>query len=139
MPPAVSRDEQDGLRQQFIAPPDQVTTPKSSSVTEDPTSGGLNVKDVARTLNKLEIDNQSRPLALKNKRENRKPPPGDDGSGDYAMTFTELDRDWLMAAANCDYMTMMKMLQSKPQLAKQRDFITGYAPLHWAAKHGKVC
>lgn len=140
LPPAESKeDEPDALlRPPFIAPSTQPTTPKSASITEDPTSGGFSVKDVARTLNRLELDSLSRPQPLKSKRENRKAPTGDDGSGDYTMTFTELDRDWLLAAANCEYMKMMKMLQSNPQLAKQRDFITGYAPLHWAAKHGNV-
>lgn len=133
-------DQPDAVRRQSSHPQNGCSTPKLDPVAEEPVSGGLRVKDMARNLNQAETESHSqvRPLAPKNKRESRKPVQNDDGGADYGITFTELDRDWLMAAAKCEYLTMLKMLQTNPELARKRDFITGYAPLHWAAKHGKV-
>lgn len=135
----LSVDQPDAGRKQSPGSQNGRTTPRTEPVSEEPASGGLRVKDLARNLNQMESDSQSqtRPLTPKNKREPRKSAQNDDDSADYGFTFTELDRDWLLAASKCEYLTMLTMMQGNPELARKRDFITGYAPLHWAAKSGK--
>ncbi|CAG0901609.1 unnamed protein product [Cyprideis torosa] len=41
-----------------------------------------------------------------------------------------------LALAKQDYPVVAKMLKENTDLAHKRDHITGYCPLHWAAKHG---
>merc|ERR1711953_632177 len=49
-----------------------------------------------------------------------------------------MGKQWMVAAAKCDYTTLFKMLRDDPRLAKAKDFTSGYTALHWACKHGNL-
>jgi len=53
-------------------------------------------------------------------------------------TLDHVSKQWMVTAAKCDYISLVKMLREDPRLAKAKDFITGYTALHWAAKHGNL-
>ena len=53
-------------------------------------------------------------------------------------TLDQVVKQWMVAAAKCDYTTLFKMLRDDPRLAKAKDFTSGYTALHWAAKHGNL-
>jgi len=53
-------------------------------------------------------------------------------------TLDHVSKQWMVTAAKCDYICLVKMLRDDPRLAKAKDFITGYTALHWAAKHGNL-
>lgn len=53
-------------------------------------------------------------------------------------TLDHVSKQWMVSAAKCDYLSLVKMLRDDPRLAKSKDFITGYTALHWAAKHGNL-
>merc|ERR1711962_906055 len=53
-------------------------------------------------------------------------------------TLDQTSRRWMLKASQCEYHAMAKMLKDDSRLAKQKDFISGYTALHWAAKHGNL-
>merc|ERR1712038_1033638 len=53
-------------------------------------------------------------------------------------TLDQAVKQWMVAAAKGDYITLVKMLRDDPRLAKAKDFTSGYTALHWAAKHGNL-
>jgi len=53
-------------------------------------------------------------------------------------TLDQVVKQWMVAAAKCDYTTLFKMLRDDPRLAKAKDFTSGYTALHWACKHGNL-
>jgi hypothetical protein len=53
-------------------------------------------------------------------------------------TLDQTAKQWMVKAAQGDYITLCKMLRDDPRLAKAKDFINGYTALHWAAKHGNL-
>ena len=63
----------------------------------------------------------------------------DDESHDSSSisTLDQTVKQWMVKAAQGDYLSLVKMLRDEPKLAKHKDFTSGYTALHWAAKHGK--
>ena len=53
-------------------------------------------------------------------------------------TLDHVSKQWMVHAAKCDYIGLVKMLRDDPRLAKSKDFTSGYTALHWAAKHGNL-
>lgn len=53
-------------------------------------------------------------------------------------TLDQAVKQWMVAAAKGDYLSLVKMLRDDPRLAKAKDFTSGYTALHWAAKHGNL-
>jgi ankyrin repeat protein len=44
----------------------------------------------------------------------------------------------MIKAAKNDELAMLEMLKENPGLVNQKDFISGYTALHWAAKNGNI-
>ena len=44
----------------------------------------------------------------------------------------------MVKASQSEYHSLAKMLKDDPRLARQKDFISGYTALHWAAKRGNL-
>ena len=53
-------------------------------------------------------------------------------------TLDETNKAWMIKAAKNDEAAMLELLKESPELANQRDFISGYTALHWMAKHGNI-
>ena len=53
-------------------------------------------------------------------------------------TFDEVAKAWMIKAAKNDTLDMIEMLKENPGLVNQKDFISGYTALHWAAKKGNI-
>lgn len=48
----------------------------------------------------------------------------------------ELKRKYIVSASNCDYNSLVTLLEKDPQLKTYKLFTNGYTALHWAAKFG---
>ena len=53
-------------------------------------------------------------------------------------TLDQILRQWMIKASQSEYHSLAKMLKDDPRLAMQKDFISGYTALHWAAKRGNL-
>ena len=53
-------------------------------------------------------------------------------------TLDTVSKTWMLCAARCDYLSIVKLLRDDPRLAKAKDFTNGYTALHWACKHGNL-
>jgi len=53
-------------------------------------------------------------------------------------TLDQAVKQWMVASAKGDYLTLVKMLRDDPRLTKAKDFTSGYTALHWAAKQGNL-
>ena len=47
-------------------------------------------------------------------------------------------RQWFLEASRNNLQKMAEMLRHQPSLAKEKDPISGFTALHWAAKHGNA-
>ncbi|CAH8652876.1 unnamed protein product [Heterobilharzia americana] len=61
---------------------------------------------------------------------------GDSVSSTSYLPMTQEQKDWLMAAIDCDQPKMTSLLNQHPELAGWKININGYTALHYAAKYG---
>jgi len=101
----------------------------------------VSVREMAKQLNEADSPIALTPRAQttphtsgRSKRE-RESRHCDDGG--YEFSLSESEREWTIKSAYSDYQAMAKLLLTNPSLAGRRDFLSGYAALHWAAKNGK--
>lgn len=60
------------------------------------------------------------------------------GSGDAPVSLTKELRKWMVMSATVNYHPIAKMISENKNLVHFQDLVTGYTPLHWAAKSGQV-
>lgn len=49
-----------------------------------------------------------------------------------------LEKEWMLAGAQADIDGLQRLMMTDPGLLNHRDFLHGYAAIHWAAKHGRM-
>ena len=60
------------------------------------------------------------------------------GSADAPVSLTKELRKWMVLSATVNYHPIAKMISENKNLVHFKDIVTGYTPLHWAAKSGQV-
>ena len=124
---------------------------QSNEVSKDdvPDASVISVRERAKKLNKLQSESElllppSRSSSLLNTPElqrtgvRRSVAGGSEAGATLPVHLTRELRKWMVLSATTNYHPIAKMISENKNLVYFKDFVTGFTPLHWAAKAGQV-
>ena len=114
---------------------------------EDAADASISVRERAKKLNKLQSESELLPsrrtASMLSTPDLQRPGArrsvaASSEAASIPVHLTKELRKWMVLSSTTNYHPIAKMISENKGLVHFKDFVTGYTPLHWAAKAGQV-